>query len=284
MTKPTPSERMRYWFDNWMSRGTLALMALLGLATVVLVLVVGVVVWVFRQTPDDNPDLSFGDILWGNLMRTLDPGTMGGDAGWGFRIFMLVITIGGLIIVASLIGIISGAFDSKVEELRKGRSRVIEKDHTLILGWNSKVFPIVSEICIANESRRGAVIVVLADRDKVEMEDELRAHVGSIGRTKIICRTGDPMDLTDLEIANPGTSRSIIILASDDSVDPDADAIKTALALTNNPRRRPTPYHIVGELTDPANLEAAILVGRDEAHWVLGTDLIGRITVQSCRQ
>ncbi len=284
MNKPTFSERFRYWFDNWMSRGTLALMALLGIATVVLVLVVGVIVAIFRQTPDDDPERSFGDILWGNLMRTLDPGTMGGDSGWGFRIFMLIITIGGLIIVASLIGIISGAFDSKVEELRKGRSKVLEKDHTLILGWNSKVFPIVSEICIANESRRKAVIVVLADKDKVEMEDELRAMVGKTGKTKIICRTGDPMNLTDLEIANPANARSIILLAGDDSPDPDADVIKTALALTNNPRRKTEKYHIVGELEDAASLEAATLVGRDEAHWVLGDDLIGRITVQSCRQ
>ena len=284
MNKPTFSERFRYWFDNWMSRGTLALMALLGIATVVLVLVVGVIVAIFRQTPDDDPERSFGDILWGNLMRTLDPGTMGGDSGWGFRIFMLIITIGGLIIVASLIGIISGAFDSKVEELRKGRSKVLEKDHTLILGWNSKVFPIVSEICIANESRRKAVIVVLADKDKVEMEDELRAMVGKTGKTKIICRTGDPMNLTDLEIANPANARSIILLAGDDSPDPDADVIKTALALTNNPRRKAEKFHIVGELEDAASLEAATLVGRDEAHWVLGDDLIGRITVQSCRQ
>ncbi len=284
MNKPTFSERFRYWFDNWMSRGTLALMALLGIATVVLVLVVGVIVAIFRQTPDDDPERSFGDILWGNLMRTLDPGTMGGDSGWGFRIFMLIITIGGLIIVASLIGIISGAFDSKVEELRKGRSKVLEKDHTLILGWNSKVFPIVSEICIANESRRKAVIVVLADKDKVEMEDELRAMVGKTGKTKIICRTGDPMNLTDLEIANPANARSIILLAGDGSPDPDADVIKTALALTNNPRRKEGKYHIVGELQGSASLEAATLVGRDEAHWVLADDLIGRITVQSCRQ
>jgi voltage-gated potassium channel Kch len=284
MTKPTFSERFRYWFDNWMSRGTLALMALLGIATVVLVLVVGVIVAIFRQTPDDDPERSFGDILWGNLMRTLDPGTMGGDSGWGFRIFMLIVTIGGLIIVASLIGIISGAFDSKVEELRKGRSKVLEKDHTLILGWNSKVFPIVSEICIANESRRNAVIVILADKDKVEMEDELRAQVGKTGKTKIICRTGDPMTLTDLEIASPADARSIILLAADGSPDPDADVIKTALALTNNPRRKDGKYHIVGELESSASLEAATLVGRDEAHWVLGDDLIGRITVQSCRQ
>ena len=60
--------------------------------------------------------------------------------------------------------------------------------------------------------------------------------------------------------------------------------IKTALALTNNPNRRADPYHIVGELRDPENLEAARLVGRDEAHWVLAGDLISRITVQTCRQ
>jgi len=284
MDKPTFSQRFRYWFDNWMSRGTLALMALLGIATIVLVLVVGVVVAVFRQTPEDDPERSFGDILWGNLMRTLDPGTMGGDAGWGFRIFMLIITIGGLIIVASLIGIISGGFDSKVEELRKGRSKVLEKDHTLILGWNAKVFPIVRQICIANGSRRRPIIVVLADKDKVEMEDELRAQVGKFGKTKIICRSGDPMSLADLEIANPATARCIILLAADGSSDPDATVIKTALALTNNPRRKTEKFHIVGELESSANLEAATLVARDEAHWVLGDDLIGRITVQSCRQ
>jgi voltage-gated potassium channel Kch len=217
-------------------------------------------------------------------MRTLDPGTMGADQGWLFRLLMLIITIGGLIIVASLIGIISGAFDSKVEELRKGRSRVLETDHTLILGWSPKVFPIISEIVIANQSRGRSVIVVLADKDKVEMEDEIKAEVGATGKTRVICRTGDPMSLTDLDIANPNGARSIILVAPEASPDPDADVMKSALALTNNPRRRPEPYHIVGELEHPSNLEVATLVGGAEAHWVLGDELIGRITVQSCRQ
>ena len=282
--KPTFSERLKYWFDNWMSRGILALMALLAIATVVLVLVVGVVTYFVHAYPDDAPTADFGDLLWGNLMRTLDPGTMGGDTGWGFRIFSLVITIGGIVIVASLISFISGAFDSKIEDLRKGRSKVLEKDHTLILGWSSKIFPIISELVIANESRGKSAIVILADRDKVEMEDAIRAQAGKTGKTKIICRSGDPMNLRDLDISNPQTSRSVILLGPEGSPDPDLDVIKTALALTNNPHRRPDPYHIVGELADEANLEAARLVGRDEAHWVLGGDVIGRITVQSCRQ
>ncbi|MGX5680086.1 CASTOR/POLLUX-related putative ion channel [Schumannella luteola] len=289
MDKPSFAERFRYWFDNWMSRGTIALMALLGIATVLLVAVVGgITVLVLWLIPDKynqfGDDFTPWDVFWGGLMRTLDPGTMGGDQGWLFRLLMLIITIGGLIIVASLIGIVSGAFDSKVEELRKGRSRVLEKDYTLILGWSSKVFPIISEIVIANESRSRPVIVVLADKDKVEMEDEIKAEVGPTGKTRVICRTGDPMNLTDLDIANPNEARSIILVAPEGSPDPDADIIKSALALTNNPRRRAEPYHIVGELEHPGNLEAASLVGGREAHWVLSDELIGRITVQSCRQ
>jgi len=287
MNKPTFGERFRYWFDNWMARGPIALMALLGLATIVLVLVVfGLVQFLtlFGQYPNNTEKTDPLDTLWGNLMRTLDPGTMGGDTGWAFRVLMLVITIGGLIIVASLIGIISGAFDSKVEELRKGRSKVLEIDHTLILGWSSKIFPVINEIVIANESRGKSAIVILADKDKVEMEDEIFAKVGKTGKTKIICRSGDPMDLTDLEISNPQAARSIVLLAPEGSVDPDSDVIKTALALTNNPHRTAAPYHIVGELEQQSSLEAARLVGKNEAHWILGSDVINRITVQSCRQ
>ena len=287
MNKPTFSERFRYWFDNWMARGPIALIALLGLATIALVLVVFGLVMLFTlfgYYPNDDATTNPLDVLWGNLMRTLDPGTMGGDTGWAFRIFMLLITVGGLIIVASLIGIISGAFDSKVEELRKGRSKVLEKDHTLILGWSSKVFPIIQELVLANESLGKSAIVILADKDKVEMEDEIRAEAGDTGKTKIICRTGDPMNLTDLEISNPHTARSIILLAPQDSPDPDSDVIKTALAITNNPHRRAEKYHIVGELDHGSSLEAAHLVGKEEAHWVVGNDVIGRMAVQSCRQ
>ena len=94
MDKPSFAERFRYWFDNWMSRGTIALMGLLGIATVVLVVGVTFLVWVFRAFPEDAPDGDFIDILWGGLMRTLDSGTMGGDVGWGFRVLMLVVTVG----------------------------------------------------------------------------------------------------------------------------------------------------------------------------------------------
>jgi len=287
--KPRARERARYLFDTWMSKGTVALMALLGVVTLLFVAVLGAITAIaIAIAPTKfnayDEDYTPWDVFWDSLMRTLDPGTMGGDQGWYFRLLMLIVTIGGLIIVASLIGIVSGAFDGKVEELRKGRSRVLEEDHTLILGWSTKVFPIVREICIANRSRGKSAIVILADRDKVEMEDEIKAHVPSTGKTRIIVRSGDPMNLTELDVASPHSARSIIVLAPEDSDDPDSLVIKTTLAVTNNPNRSSRDYHIAGELRDPANLDAARLVGRHEAHWVLSSDLISRITVQTCRQ
>ena len=197
---------------------------------------------------------------------------------------MLITTFGGLVFLAGLIGIVSGAFDSKVEELRKGRSRVIESDHTLILGWNSRVFSLVKEISLANLSRKKASIVILAAGDKVEMEDAIKEQVGRIGKTRVIVRSGDPMSLADLEIASHATARSIIILAADEAENADLVTMKTALALVNNPNRPEQQYHIVAELQELENLERAQLVSAKEVKWILAGDVMSRIMVQTSRQ
>ena len=275
-------ERVRYAFDKWMSRGTGAIMALLGLATLVFVLVVAAIVGLVDAYPDPVHRAGFWDVAWGNLMRTLDPGTMGGDTGWGFRVLMLTVTIGGLVIVAGLIGIVSGAFNDKMVELRKGRSRVLEDDHTIILGWNNQLFTIISELCIANSSRRRSTIVVLADHDKIEMEDEIRARVGRTGSTTVICRRGNPHSPHDVELSSPTTARSIIVLPNEDDERPDMTVIKSVLALTQvSASDGPT---VIAQLRYPSNLDAARVAGRDRARWVLADDLINRMTVQTCLQ
>jgi voltage-gated potassium channel Kch len=279
----TRLERWRYRFDNWMSRGTVAIMTLLGLATLVFVGAVGLIVVLFHAYPENSDRTGFWDVVWGNLMRTLDPGTMGGDAGWAFRVLMLLVTIGGLIIVASLIGIVSGAFNDKIIALRRGRSRVIETGHTLILGWNNQLFTILNELCIANESNRRSTIVVVADHDKVDMEERIRKRVPSHGSTSIICRRADPLSQADLHVGSPTTARSIVVLPSDDAPHPDATVIKTALALSNLLHDDEGPS-VIAELRDPLNLDAARLAGGERARWLLAGALISRMTVQTCLQ
>lgn len=279
----TLSERLRYAFDKSMSAGTVALIGWLALVSLALILLAGLVLALTGIHAAGGEKLTFGEAAWQSLMRTLDAGTMGGDEGWPFRVVMFLVTLAGVFIVSGLIGVLTSGLESKMDELRKGRSFVIEQNHTVILGWSSNIFTIISELVLANENVKHPRIVVLADMDKVEMEEEIRSKVGSTGRTRVICRTGSPIDLYDLEIANPHAAKSIIILPPD-ADDPDAQVIKSVLALTNNPQRREAPYHIVAVIRDPKNMEAARLVGRDEAQFIEADDLIARITVQTCRQ
>jgi voltage-gated potassium channel Kch len=114
------------------------------------------------------------------------------------------------------------------------------------------------------------------------MEEEIASRIRS-GRTKIVCRSGNPADVDDIDIANVQTSRSVIVL-SPDADDPDADVLKTLLAVVNDPDRRPEPYHVVAEIQRPANADAARLVGRDEVELVVADQAIAKIIAQTCRQ
>jgi ion channel POLLUX/CASTOR len=278
-------ERLHYAFDNSMSRGPIALIAWLALVSALLILVVSVAVWgAGIAPPEEGTPLPFLQIAWRSLMRTLDPGTMGGDSGsWAFLLSMLAVTLGGIFVISTLIGVLTSGIEEKLAELRKGRSRVIESRHTVILGWSPQVFTIVAELVEANRNQRRSCVVILGDHDKVEMEDALRQRVADPGRTRIVCRRGNPTDLDDLEIASIHTARAIIVLSPETGA-PDATVIKTLLAVTNNPNRRPEPYHLVAEIREARNLDVARMVGRQEAELVLVEDLLSRITVQTCRQ
>jgi ion channel POLLUX/CASTOR len=284
MRKTTWGDRARYRFDNFMARGTGALIGGLAALSLAIIAVAGAVISLTGLTEQgDTARLGFFEAAWQAMMRALDAGNIAGDTGWWLRLVMFLVTVGGIFFISSLIGVLTSGIQGRIEKLRKGRSRVVETGHTLILGWSAQVFPIVSELAVANENQRDSCIVILGERDKVEMEDAIRERVGRTGRTRVVCRSGSPIDPADLEIVNPQNARSIIVLPPEEG-DADAATIKSILALTNAQSRRAEPYHIVAEIRDPANLEVARLVGREEAQYVLAGDLISRITAQTCRQ
>jgi voltage-gated potassium channel Kch len=283
--KITLADRLRYRFDNTISKGTVALIAWLALALLALILASTLFVYLTGIAPATNHARpGFFQTLWLGLMHTIDPGNVGGDKGsWSYLLTMLTVTAGGILVFSTLIGVIFSGIDQKLADLRKGRSFVVERGHTVIYGWSPEIFPVVAELVRANESRGRTCIAILAEEDKVEMEDEIRARVGRTGRTRVVCRTGDPINIEDIGIVNPNEARSIVVLPPEDE-EADSRVIKTVLALTNNPDRSGEPYHIVSRIGNPENLGVARMVGRAELSLVAVDDLIARITAQTCRQ
>jgi voltage-gated potassium channel Kch len=281
MKKSTFMARLRYRFDNTLARGPIALIGWLALAAAVLVLAATVIVMLW---PGASPEsLNPAQVFWDILSQALTPNPVPDTFQWQFLLVMFVVTLGSLFGVSILIGVLNAGIEHRVESLQRGRSRVIEDHHTVILGWNEQVFAIIAELVIANANQRDACLVVLGDKDKIEMETAIREKVGATGHTRVVCRTGNPIELTDLEIVNLDAARAIVVLGPEDD-DPDSGVIKTVLAITNNPQRRAAPYHIVAEINDAKNLKVARMVGGAEAELVLTSQLIARIIAQTCRQ
>ncbi len=281
--------RLRYRFDLTLSRGSGALIIWLGLVTAVFVVVTGLLLHAaIAHTGDEtHGSNTLLENSWQALMRTLDPGTVTGDDGWWYRSASLLITIVGIFIFSTLIGLIASVIDRAIEGLRKGRGVVPETEHTLVLGWSEKLHTIIAELEVANENRRHASIVVLADRDRVDMEDEINArrHARSRWRrgTRVVCRTGNPADPADLAIVAPGAARSTIVLSDPASDAPDAQTTKVLLGLMSFDREL-AGMHVLAEFVDAENAVAMREATGGQVRTVVSSDLIARITAQICRQ
>ncbi|MEV6969777.1 hypothetical protein AB0M47_32150 [Hamadaea sp. NPDC051192] len=271
------SARLRYWFDNLMSRGTPALTGLLGLATVGLVVVLAGIVLVFTPSAVKGP----GDALWKNFLHALDAGTIGGDDESKplYVAFMFVATVGGIFILSAFVGVLTTGLSDRLAELRKGRSQVIERGHTVVLGWSDQLPTIIRELSLSESGR--TTVAILADRDKVAMEDELRDKVGDAGDVRFVCRTGNPADPADLRIVRPEESR-VVMMPSPAGDSPDIQVVKSLLALRHLdwPKGRPPSVAVI---RDTGNMPAATLAGGAEVTIIDAEDITARLLVQSRR-
>jgi hypothetical protein len=219
--------------------------------------------------------------MWLSLQRTLDAGTGGGDVGWPFRLISLGVTLGGIFVVTALIGLTANAIDRRIESLRKGRSIVIERGHTLILGWSSKLPTILTELIEANSNQARSSVVILSPRDRVEMEDDVRRWVPRGTKMKVVCRTGEPYDWHDLAVVNPAHAKSVIMLGSAEYGD--AETVKALLCVMRaDPELDDAP--IVAELSSSRIARAVAQVTEDRVLTVVSNEVIARITAQVCRQ
>lgn len=268
--------KLKYMFDNLMSKGTLALIGCLALITTVIIAIMSVIVLV----TDSLEGGTFSNLMWMGFMRTLDSGTITGDTGSTiFVASMLIITLAGILVFSILIGLLTTGLQDMMDSLRKGRSKVIESNHTIILGWSDQIFTIISELIEANSNLRKSCIVIMGDKDKIEMDDEIRGRIPDSGRTRIVSRTGNPIDVNDMRIVNMAESKSLILLE-----DSDANTIKAVLAIVNTDGCREKDITIVTVLNDAKNLEVAQIASQGRVEYILYNDIISRIMAQTCRQ
>ena len=273
--------RLRYNFDNSIANGGAFVgYMLLGLviASVLIVLVkyaLFALPFLYTGDPLTVPDFN---TFWNQFAGILGKG---GEATWAERILGLLVWAVTITLGASVTGYMVGVINRTFEKLRKGKSPVIESGHTLILGWSNRVYPILKELAIANQNVAKPLVVIFSTQSRDFMEDAIADHIEEgLGNLKVITRSGDPMNPTEIKRANVGGAKSVIVLDSDDKGD--ATVVSTVLAVkavNSNPNLR-----VIAEVDDAHTAKALETATQGGVIAIRSHDVIARVTAQASRQ
>ncbi|XP_009127363.1 probable ion channel POLLUX isoform X1 [Brassica rapa] len=269
-------KRIAYSLDVCFSVYPYAKLLALLFATVVLIVYGGLALYAVS-------DCGVDEALWLSWTFVADSGNHADRIGVGPRIVSVAISAGGMLIFATMLGLISDAISKMVDSLRKGKSEVLESNHILILGWSDKLGSLLKQLAIANKSIGGGVVVVLAERDKEEMETDIAKFEFDLMGTSVICRSGSALILADLKKVSVSNARAIIVLGSDENADQsDARALRVVLSLTGV--KEGLKGHVVVEMCDLDNEPLVKLVGGERIETVVAHDVIGRLMIQCALQ
>ena len=239
----------------------------------------------------------FMNSLWDTWAYLADPGTHAGEETWPRRMAAFIVTLLGIFMMATVIGFISNIMITMMEDLRTGKSAVVEENHTLLLGWTASTVSLITELVIANESDGGGVIVVLADspigvdqkKRKEEIEDTIEHTVSDMGGmrgTKIVIRIGDYTLMPELAKVGVEKARAIVIQAPGGNADrADSSTLRAVLSLRALQIKMKTAFRgcIIAELRDIDNQLLIQTVGGKDVLTVVSHDIIGRIMIKSAR-
>lgn len=222
-------QKLRYRFDNLFSLGGWAIffsLITIYIAALLIMASIRVGANLIIEGSFDNA----GSHLWTSWLQLMDIGSMAQDTASPVtnRIIGVVTSLLGLALISIMLAFLTSMFKEKLEALRKGTSAVLEKDHTLILGFNIRALEIIKELIDANESEPDAAVVVLSETPKEEMDDFFRDALPHRGTTRVITRSGSISSPLFLKRMCVGQAKSVIMLNPAQPADgPDFKAART---------------------------------------------------------
>lgn len=271
----TFEQYLSYRFNYWMSSGgTSALMKLLGLGTLTLLTIGALLYWLLQGgSPVTGLWLCF---VWASAASVdpSEPALLG--------VIGMLVTMGGLVLLAILLTAIADFFASSLSEMNAGRGLVVEGGHIVVLGHSSRNKELIEEIAKCGEDGAPRTVVIMAARPKAEIEAEIEQANTDVGDLKLIVRTGEGCSAQDLFKAGVDIAARVVIpedpsLSCDES---DGVTFGTLLTLKGQGKHGwPINGHVAAQscMGKNANFMRDLHEGKT---YVLSGERLGRLIVQ----
>ena len=204
--------RFNYWFDNKMTKGSLGLIRVLIAASVMLAVLIAGLIILFGF----NEDGENAAVFWDSIATVINAWMPSfADGSMGYLFMMSIVAIAGVLFTSVLIGIITNAIEEKIDNLKRGNSIVLEKDHIVILGLYPGEYTLIQQLILA-AAGKPTCIVVAENMDRQEMEESISENLDVPENFRIVCRTVDITDPASIEKCSVETCKTVIVSPTND--------------------------------------------------------------------
>ncbi len=267
MKSNTPGSRIRYFINNLLIRNPF--WQILVLFTISGLIIVTGMVLVSDLTPDS---------FWWSFTRLLDQGTFINDnCNPQIAMVGVLVTIGGILVLSLLIGILSSKITEQLDALKRGKSPILEKGHYIVCGDGDRLFEVTRELIKAHEedSIKGK-IVIFSSITREEIEETLIQRLGRKSMRRVICRSGNTTDVDSLQLPCFQKCAGFVIVGDDDG-----EILKTLVAV-NSIIKNSHPVGVCELRNRPTRRIAEMAYSA--IHWLPVREIVMRLVVQVSRQ
>ncbi len=268
--------RFRYWFDNRMTKGSLGFIKVLIVASVLFAAIMAEITILLHFNEEGEVVSTF----WEFITNVLSGGIPGyGDGTLGYVLMMTVVGIAGILFTSGLVGFITSGIEEKIDNLKKGNSLVLEKNHIVVLGFYPGEYTLLRQLILA-AAGKPTCVVVAEDMEKQEMDQYIEENLDIPKNFRIVCRTVDITDPVSLEKCSVETSKTIIVSPTDDM-----RTIKTVLAVSALLEEKGVPEISVNAIISKSEYRFPPSIAEANNLTTLQTnDILAKMIAHSCTQ
>ena len=166
--------------------------------------------------------------------------------------FKFNITIFGILILSSIIGIITNSISTRMQELRTGKTKIEEKDHIILFNFSRRLIPLLNELCKAYENEKQSFVIVSNEEPLITME-KIKSVIKIPKNITILARKGNAWQKSLLDRINLEKAKQVIILKPDinelfkTEIDCDVEVGKSMSSIIGSKEYNKNPCRIFSE-------------------------------------
>ena len=165
---------LKYRFNRALEQNLFNLIIFLIGVSVVGIVLFSIFLFFLQKAGLISENNIFTDIIWQTFHLFFDQNAIFGlennKSNFLNFFFKFNITLFGILIFSSLIGIITNVVSNKIESLRTGKTNIEEEDHIIFFNFSRRLIPLISELCSAYTTNKKSFVIVCNEEPLLVLE------------------------------------------------------------------------------------------------------------------